>query len=682
MQLFADYLEPFTNWLYVHPHWALFIAFFIAFIESLAIVGSIIPGTVVMTAIGILAGSGVMRIDLTLIAGALGAIVGDTISYAIGYTFSTRIHQIWPFSRYPRWLKYGQDYFVHHGGKSVLLGRFIGPLRSIIPVIAGMLKMKQVPFLTANILSGIAWALVYIVPGVLVGAASSELSAEGATRLFILVLVLLGFIWFSTVAIKWLLTRANHVLRTVLHETWAWLEDNPYLSHITHHFTPPNEGNHATTAALIVLTLLAILTIIMVVLWFAFVDELGYLFDLPMYFFFQSVRTQPFDIFFIFISCFVNFYALALLWSMLAIHAMHARSWRLLRYWSSLGASTLFFTQALGVLMNKVRVYDAPLLHSTYSFPSTTLALATALFCFVSFQMKHASLRNVAHYFRLGFSLLLILDGFALIYLGDHWATSVLISYLIGAAICLLHWLFYRRHIPRHPPTFRILCYSTGAFIGVSLWVVLVQFKTTLHDHYPFPEQYVLTSQAWWHQREPLLPIYTMNRFGKPNGVFNIQYLGSLTAFQIALEKEGWKKRPNSFAARILSRANNPANKIVYPFKTPLYLNKRPVLVMTYDSNNTRSGLVLSLWRSNYHLRNYDDPIWLGSLQPYPAPNKKEFSVQRVKQDIVQGAFSPFHQLLPALDGFEFNTLPLPAQPFKSLPDTPYPLLLIIKETS
>lgn len=683
MQLFADYLEPLTAWLRLHPNWALFIAFFIAFIESLAIIGSIIPGTVVMTAIGILAGSGVMRIDLTFFVAALGAIIGDTVSYALGYTLSTRITQVWPFSRYPRWLEYGQDYFKRHGGKSVLLGRFIGPLRSIIPVIAGTLKMKQVQFLSANVLSGIAWSVVYISPGILVGAASAELSAEGATRLFILILVLLVLAWLLSVAIRWLISKARHFLRTELHEAWSWLENNRYFSQITHHFTPPNEGHHATTAVLILFALLTMISIISIVSWFAFIDELGYLVDLPVYFFFQSLRTQLFDACFVFMACFVNLYSLLLLWCMLSINLMHARNWRLLKYWVSLGATTFFFTQALGVWMNQLRLHDAPLFQSTFSFPSTTLAIATALFGFLSFQMKHASLKHLAHIFRLTFSGLLILDGFALLYLGDHWATSILISYAMGICTCLLHWLFYRRHIPRHPPSIRSLSFSLSAFTAMGLLFAGVQFKTILRDHYPYPEQYVLTSQAWWHQREPLLPIYTMNRFGQPNGVFNIQYLGSLTVFQKALEAEGWKQRPNSFAARFLSRANNPATSHpISSYKTPLYLNRKPVLVMTYEPKKNQPGLALSLWRSNYHLRNHQEPIWLGSLQPYPEPKKKQLRIYRFKQAIMQGAFSPFHQLLPALEGFEFNTLPLPAQPFQSLPSAPYPLLLIIKETS
>jgi membrane protein DedA with SNARE-associated domain len=681
MRLFTDYLEPLTAWLHLHPNSALFIAFFIAFIESLAIIGSIIPGTVVMTAVGILAGSGVMRIDLTLIVAAFGATLGDTASYALGYTYSNRLTQMWPFSRYPRWLEYGKNYFVSHGGKSVLLGRFIGPLRSIIPVIAGMMRMEKLQFLIANVLSAIAWSVVYITPGILIGAASTELSPEGATRLVLLILALLVFIWIAGVSIKWLIARASHFFRIHLHHAWSYLEHNRFLSHITHHFTPPNEGHHAKTAALIVSALLSMSAIVAIMLWFILVDELGYALDLPVYFFFQSLRTQPFDAFFTLITCFINPYTLTFFWGILSIGLMHDRNWRLLRYWISLGLSSLFLTSGLGAWMNHLRPHDAPLFQSTFSFPSISLATATALFSFLIFQLKRMPHASATRMLRLTWVILLIFDGFALLYLGMHWATSTLISYATGLCLGLLHWIFYRRHIPRHAPNIRLLWCSFILFVATSLLIACFQLKHKLREHYPYPEQYVLTNHAWWHQREPLLPIYTMNRFGQPNGVFNIQYLGSLTVFQHALEAEGWKHRPSSFMRRFLSRANHPSAEPIRPLKAPLYLNQKPVLVMTYSPQNSSQSLVLSVWRSNYHLRNHHEPIWLGSLQAYSDKDKKQSRLKQVERTVMQYTYSPFHQLLPALEDFEFNTLLLPAQPVQSINTNTYPLLLIIKET-
>ncbi len=222
MHLFSDYLHPLTIWLQSHPYFALFFTFLISFAESLAIIGSIIPGSVTMTAVGFLAGSRVMRVDLTLIVATLGAIAGDSLSYTIGYRFHYLIPKIWPFRNNPEWLVYGKDYFARHGGKSVLIGRFFGPLRSIIPVIAGMMRMNQTQFLIANVISGIAWALVYVLPGTFIGAASVELSPETATRLLFLLLSLLATLWLFGLILRYLSTKLNATLTKWFHVLWLW----------------------------------------------------------------------------------------------------------------------------------------------------------------------------------------------------------------------------------------------------------------------------------------------------------------------------------------------------------------------------------------------------------------------------------------------------------------------------
>jgi undecaprenyl-diphosphatase len=66
-------------------------------------------------------------------------------------------------------LRNGEAFFYRHGGKSVLFGRFVGPVRPVIPVVAGMLGMGPAHFAVLNVLSAIGWALVYILPGVFFG---------------------------------------------------------------------------------------------------------------------------------------------------------------------------------------------------------------------------------------------------------------------------------------------------------------------------------------------------------------------------------------------------------------------------------------------------------------------------------------------------------------------------------
>ncbi|RBW49481.1 bifunctional DedA family/phosphatase PAP2 family protein [Marinobacter sp. F3R11] len=158
-------------WLSANPGWLSFALFSTAFVESLAVAGIIVPGVALLFAIAALAAQTGMPLMPVLAWAGLGAIAGDTVSFAIGRLFQGRLTSVWPLSRYPELITKGEHFFHSHGGKSVIIGRFVGPIRPVIPLIAGALLMSWRRFLTFNIGSAIGWAPVYILPGFLVGSA-------------------------------------------------------------------------------------------------------------------------------------------------------------------------------------------------------------------------------------------------------------------------------------------------------------------------------------------------------------------------------------------------------------------------------------------------------------------------------------------------------------------------------
>lgn len=165
-------LQPLIDWLKLNPDWLFFSTFLIAFIESLALAGIIVPGVLMLFLVASVAGHLDFSLISLLMAGFLGAILGDGISFYLGRYFKHSIPDIWPFSRYPDALKMGETFFKKHGGKSVVLGRFIGPIRPVLPLIAGMFGMSQRRFVTFNISSAIVWAPFYLLPGYLTGKAT------------------------------------------------------------------------------------------------------------------------------------------------------------------------------------------------------------------------------------------------------------------------------------------------------------------------------------------------------------------------------------------------------------------------------------------------------------------------------------------------------------------------------
>ncbi|WP_020409343.1 bifunctional DedA family/phosphatase PAP2 family protein [Hahella ganghwensis] len=168
---FGGWINQSIAWVGQYPELLAITIFLASFFESLVIIGVFIPGVVLLFALAALAGGGALSLEITLISAFFGAVAGDGISFYIGRNFSDRTRSIWPLSRYPDLITQSERFFHRHGGKSVVIGRFVGPLRCFLPLAVGALGMPPARFFTFNVASALAWAPWYILPGFLVGSA-------------------------------------------------------------------------------------------------------------------------------------------------------------------------------------------------------------------------------------------------------------------------------------------------------------------------------------------------------------------------------------------------------------------------------------------------------------------------------------------------------------------------------
>ena len=190
------------DWLAAHPGWATLIIFVVALCEGVVVAGLIVPGATLLFIAGALVGTGHLELWPSLAAAFAGALIGDTISYWLGRHLGDRLRTYWPLRRYPGALAKGDAFFATHGGKSLVFGRFVGPVRGIIPAIAGMMNMPARPFLVVNFLSALCWAPAYLLPGMVFGA-SLAVAASVALRLGALLLGSLVVVWL----VWWLFRR-------------------------------------------------------------------------------------------------------------------------------------------------------------------------------------------------------------------------------------------------------------------------------------------------------------------------------------------------------------------------------------------------------------------------------------------------------------------------------------------
>jgi membrane protein DedA with SNARE-associated domain len=155
--------------------WALAVTFLAAIIEALALVGTFIPGTfIVMGVAGAAAAAGQPMIPFLAVA-FLGAVVGDFLSYWIGYRFRFAVRRWWPLSRRPQIMAGADRFFARYGSFSVALCRFIPVLRSTVPLVAGIAGMSRRKFLLANVASAFVWAPAHVWPAQLAGLSIDRL---------------------------------------------------------------------------------------------------------------------------------------------------------------------------------------------------------------------------------------------------------------------------------------------------------------------------------------------------------------------------------------------------------------------------------------------------------------------------------------------------------------------------
>ncbi|MBM5570902.1 MULTISPECIES: DedA family protein [Deefgea] len=194
---------------------ALLLLFAIVLAESTALIGLIIPGTVLMITMGTLIGSGKMDFWLACGVGFVAALIGDVLSYWLGFRYRRKLHRLQLIRQHRRLLLQARHVLRHHGPIGIFVGRFLGPTRPVLPMVAGMLSMSPQRFMPACILACLLWSPTYFLPGILAGAAyglGETHATHFPTLLFISAILSIAAIWMISHSLK---TNWNSRLLTV-----------------------------------------------------------------------------------------------------------------------------------------------------------------------------------------------------------------------------------------------------------------------------------------------------------------------------------------------------------------------------------------------------------------------------------------------------------------------------------
>jgi len=159
------YAEPVIEFVRNHQVWAAPIVFALCFVESLAFISLLVPAWAALVGIGTLVGASGLNFWPIWIAGATGAALGDWLSYWIGLKLEHRVYHIWPLSKHPELIPKGETFVKKWGALGIVIGRFSGPLRASVPIVAGIFAMPFWRFQIANWSSAFLWAWMLLVLG-------------------------------------------------------------------------------------------------------------------------------------------------------------------------------------------------------------------------------------------------------------------------------------------------------------------------------------------------------------------------------------------------------------------------------------------------------------------------------------------------------------------------------------
>jgi membrane protein DedA with SNARE-associated domain len=196
--------QPLLAFIKAHESWAIAMMFITGFVESSAFLSLMFPGVTLMITAGTLMQSGTLPYLPVIVGALLGAVLGDWASYWIGRRFGGGIARFWPFTRNPELLPSGIRFFERHGGKSVFIGRFFGPMRAVIPLAAGVMRMRRDRFWFANVTSALLWAPMLLFAGDAVGDLGDSLIGSANTVL----LVFAGLTLFGIAGVVWAALRS------------------------------------------------------------------------------------------------------------------------------------------------------------------------------------------------------------------------------------------------------------------------------------------------------------------------------------------------------------------------------------------------------------------------------------------------------------------------------------------
>ncbi|WP_426177321.1 phosphatase PAP2 family protein [Massilia sp. TWR1-2-2] len=601
-----------------HPWVALAAVFAGAALEALAVIGIVVPGSMIVFMGGVLIGMHILSPVLAALAAIIGAISGDGVSYWLGQHYRERLRSVWPMKRYPALFSRGETYFAANGGKSVFLGRFFGPLRAIVPVIAGMSGMPPLQFTFMNVTSAVAWAGVLILPGVLFGA-SLQIAGALSSRLVILLL--------GIAIVIWLLHRTTHYLMLY---GWPHIEKlrdravkgahrgSGFFSKITLSlFDPARPESRALLTA-------AILLIAGAWLFGGIVQDVMandpiVQFDQAVNSQMQNLRTDWGDHVMVALTEVGGPAGTIALIVTLSLYFAYRRYWRTLGYWIAAVSVAEVLVWVVKFTLGRARPHNIYTGIEQYSFPSGHTTLSIVVYGFMAFLLANGKPTKKKVALTLTAATVIVLISISRIYLGVHWFSDVIGSLSLGMIWVALLSIAFTHHVKNQ--RLPILPFFTVVLATLAIVSTFYYGDRHADDIRRYAYQVTVLKPIilddWAGDGWRRLPTARAELEGDIEEPFAIQWSGTTVDVLTArLATVQWHARqPWGIKTALLwLLPTTPIESMPVLPKLDHGLAQQHTLVKELNRNER---LVIRLWRSSYAQQTtacVEHPLWFGSV--------------------------------------------------------------------
>jgi len=612
------FLSDVLNAIATHPQAAYFFIFLISLSESLAFVGLLIPGTVLMLGVGAVIATGSLSLKPTLIVAMAGAVAGDGISYCLGRYYRERLSSFWPFKHRPGMLSRGKAFFHQHGGKSILFGRFVGPVRPIIPIVAGMLDMPPLKFAFVNTLSAIGWAFAYVIPGVFFGT-SLTMAGRVSARLAILFLLLAATVWVFVWLCRKLLVLIGQLGPRWLLSLETWIaSDTPAhgvsssLKRFLSFLFFRQSGEELLFAFLLLVVFLTGWGFLALLQDVVMRDTLVRT-DQAVYHFFQSLRNPWGDRLFVIITelgdRLINYCVVVVVFLTLVLK----RCYRAAGYWLATvigGACLVWFLKWTLHSPRPVVLYHGI---PAFGFPSGHTTMNVVIYGFLAVLLT----RGLQKSLQLGIFAFVFLVSFAVsfsrLYLGVHWPSDVLGGFLLALALIALTSIFYIKGsgevIPR-----RLLGLATMVvFLTVGSWHVVDRHREDLAFYAPRHTVQLISLRTWLESGWNGIPAWRIDLGGDQEQPLTVQWAGSPGALAEYLVSNGWHSAPALNLKAFLGTLSPKTPIGDLPLFPHLHDGRFEEVLLVREEGNKR--WVFHLWPTDVQLMETGEPLWVGTVE-------------------------------------------------------------------